>query len=452
MSTVYSGLNHALREPLAAEAHSRPSMRLQAPESLTHLAVYAGEDAGASGSNAAAQHALLVSLCAHFGVAGPVANARHFFYDFGHFRLKWECHTEFATYTFAERISPSLPMAAAFRQMPIEYVPKKWLAGIQGKTMVAAHMVLASMASLQNVTAPEAPDVFEGVLLVGSQVLQGAQVWTDFLIQSDGFSRFVVQDFGLHEQETGLLVQRVLEIETYRMMALLGLPHAQRTIPALNAIEGELAQLTAAMVDTDTAIADALACSLTDSADVEQSLLRRITGLAARMEKLSLNNSYRFSASQAYVRLVHARIDEMREERIEGVPTVAEFMDRRLAPAMNTCASTAQRQEALAARIAHTNDLLRTRVGIVQELQNRKILQSLNRRAEQQLRLQQAVEGLSVVAITYYLAGLLNYVGKAVKTAGWPISPDLATGVLVPAIAAGVWLGLCRMRRKLHGA
>ena len=335
MSTVYSGLNHALREPLAAEAHSRPSMRLQAPESLTHLAVYAGEDAGASGSNAAAQHALLVSLCAHFGVAGPVANARHFFYDFGHFRLKWECHTEFATYTFAERIDHSLPMAVAFRQMPIAYVPKKWLAGIQGKTMVAAHMVLASMASLQNVTAPEAPDVFEGVLLVGSQVLQGAQVWTDFLIQSDGFSRFVVQDFGLHEQETGLLVQRVLEIETYRMMALLGLPHAQRTIPALNAIEGELAQLTAAMVDTDTAIADALACSLTDSADVEQSLLRRITGLAARMEKLSLNNSYRFSASQAYVRLVHARIDEMREERIEGVPTVAEFMDRRRAPAID---------------------------------------------------------------------------------------------------------------------
>lgn len=170
------------------------------------------------------------------------------------------------------------------------------------------------------------------------------------------------------------------------------------------------------------------------------------------MEKLSLNNSYRFSASQAYVRLVHARIEEMREARIDGVPTVAEFMDRRLAPAMNTCASTAQRQEALAARIAHTNDLLRTRVGIVQEQQNRKILQSLNRRAEQQLRLQQAVEGLSVVAVTYYLAGLLNYVGKAAKTAGWPISPDLATGFLVPAIAAGVWLGLCRMRKKLHGA
>lgn len=451
MSTVYSGLNHALREPLAAEAHSRPSMRLQAPECLTHLAIYAGEDAGASGGNAAAQYALLLSLCAHFGVAGPAANARHFYHDFGHFRLKWECHTEFATYTFAERIDHGSQTAAAFQKMPIAYVPKKWLASLQGKTMVAAHMVLASMASSRDISASEAPDVFEGVLLVGSQVLQCARVWTDFLIQSDGFSRFVVQDFGLREQEAGLLVQRVLEIETYRMMALLGLPHAQRAIPALNAIEGELAQLTAAMVDTDAAIASALACSLSDSTDVEQSLLRQITGLAARVEKLSLDNSYRFSASQAYVRLVHARIEEMREARIDGVPTVAEFMDRRLAPAMNTCASTAQRQEALAARIAHTNDLLRTRVGIVQEQQNRKILQSLNRRAEQQLRLQQAVEGLSVVAITYYLAGLLNYVGKAAKTAGWPISPDLATGILVPAIAAGVWLGLCRMRRKLHG-
>jgi len=244
-------------------------------------------------------------------------------------------------------------------------------------------------------------------------------------------------------------VQRVLEIETYRMMALLGLPHAQQATPILNMIEGQLATLTATMVNADQALAHASSAGDAE-ADGEQALLSTITGLAARMEKLSLDNSYRFSASQAYFRLVNARIEELREIRIEGFPTVDEFMDRRLTPAMNTCEAIARRQEALAGRIAHTNDLLRTRVGIVQERQNRQILQSMNARAAQQLRLQQAVEGLSVVAISYYLAGLFNYVGKAAKVAGWPINPDVSTGLLIPLIAAGVWLGLRRMHKSMH--
>jgi uncharacterized membrane-anchored protein len=117
---------------------------------------------------------------------------------------------------------------------------------------------------------------------------------------------------------------------------------------------------------------------------------------------------------------------------------------------MNTCAAVARRQETLAERIAHTNDLLRTRVGIVQERQNRKILQSMNARAAQQLRLQQAVEGLSVAAISYYMIGLFGYAGKAAKAAGLPVNPDLLTGLLVPVVAVCVWLGLRRMHKTIH--
>jgi len=312
---------------------------------------------------------------------------------------------------------------------------------------VAAHLVLDQHAAAIDTPNAELLQVFEGNALAAGRMAQGGQIWTDFRIHADGFNRFVVRDVGLHEQQAARLVQRILEIETYRMMALLGLPLAQQSTPVLNAIEGELARLTAAMVDADQAIAGA-----PENADDEQALLRHITGLAARIEKLSLDSSYRFAASQAYFRLVRARIEELHEIRIEGVPTIGEFMDRRLAPAMNTCAAIAQRQEALAKRIAHTNDLLRTRVGIVQEQQNRKILQSLNARAAQQIRLQQAVEGLSVAAISYYLVGLFSYAGKAAKAAGWPINPDIATGMLIPLIAASVWLALRRLRQHTHVA
>ncbi len=444
MTIVYSSLNHPLRVPLAAEVHSRPFLQMEAPESLTHLAVYVRNDADIISDNATEQHAALSALCAHFGVSGPSADAKYFFHNFGRFRLKWECHTEFATYTFAQAHEENLPVGSAFERLPLSHIPQEWLVSLRGKIIVAAHVVLDRANSTVDVPDPATRRVFEGNILVGSRTLQDGEVWTDFLIQADGFSRFVVRDTGFHEQQAGRLVQRILEIETYRMMALLGLPNALQSVPILNAIESELAMLTAAMVDTAEAMGDV------DSADDEQALLRTITGLAARIEKLSLENNYRFSASQAYFRLVSARIGELRETRIDGVPTMAEFMDRRLTPAMNTCESIARRQEALAERIAHTNDLLRTRVGIVQEQQNRKILQSLNSRAAQQLRLQQAVEGLSVVAISYYLAGLFNYAGKAAKAAGWPVNPDIATGILIPMIAGGVWYGLRRMHRNMH--
>ncbi len=447
MTMIYSSLNHVLRVPLAAEVHSRPFLRLDSPESLTHMAVYARDGSDSGSSNAVVQHATLRALCTHFGVTAPGVDAKYFFHDFGRFRLKWECHTEFATYTFAERHDDGLPLADAFERVPLHQIPQEWLLGLKGKIMVAAHVVLDKTRGPRDAYASSLRRVFEGNMLVGSHVLEGGEIWTDFLIQSDGFSRFVIRDVDLHEQQAGRLVQRVLEIETYRMMALLGLPQAQQAAPVLNAIEGELATLTAEMVGTDTSNVQQLS-----DTDDEQALLSNITGLAARIEKLSLDNSYRFSASQAYFRLVNARIEELREMRIDGILTVSEFMDRRLTPAMNTCEAMARRQEALAERIAHTNDLLRTRVGIVQERQNRQILQSMNARAAQQLRLQQAVEGLSVAAISYYLVGLLNYAGKAVKAIGWSIDPEVATGLLVPVVAAGVWMGLRRMHRSMRAA
>lgn len=306
--------------------------------------------------------------------------------------------------------------------------------------MVATHVsLLPDGATLADIRA-----AFGGNLLAGSNSQGVARVWTDFAIAPDGFGRVVIQDMGMQYQQAGRLVQRVLEVETYRMMAMLGLPHAQQAAPVLNAIEAELVRLASGMTDSIDAIAEG-------EPNDERVLLQMITALAARMEKLALENSYRFAASKAYYRLVHARIEALTESRIEGVPTIREFMDRRLAPAMNTCEATVRRQEALAERIARTNDLLRTRVGIVQEQQNRRILESLNSRAAQQLRLQQAVEGLSVVAISYYSVGLLSYAGKAMKAAGWPVNPDIATGALMPLMVGLVWLGLRRMHHKVAG-
>lgn len=429
-------LNHPSRVPLAAELHSRPFMRLDGPEMITHLAVCHGGQAGPP--QAHSQHGLLADLCGHFGVAAPGPGGNHFYHDFGSFRLKWECHTEFATYTVTAPLPAGLAVHEAFAHVPLSFLPATWLGRLEGSVMAAAHVALVKGdADVSRLAA-----VFERQQLAGSSVMQGAELWTDFAIQSDGFSRFVIRDLGMRHLQGGRLVQRVLEIETYRMMALLGLPAARTVGMELDRIEAELSLLASAMVATDMAPAER-------GAQDEQRLLEQITRLAARLEKLVLDNGYRFSASRAYFGIVKARIEELRETRIEGTPTVEEFMERRLAPAMHTCDAVSTRQEALGRRIADSNDLLRTRVGIVQELQNRRILESMNARAAQQLRLQLAVEGLSVAAISYYLVGLLGYAGKAAKAAGLPIDPDLALGVLVPLVVGAVWLAQRRVHHRI---
>ena len=496
MSIAYSKLNHPMRVPLAAEVHSRPSLRLRAPETLTHLAIFARNDARLGGDNLLTQQVILGAFCRHFGVASPAGDAKYFFHDFGRFRLKWECHTEFATYTFVENAGEQAETPKSvtepeqvFASAPIRHLPQQWLYELQDKVMVATHVALLPLN--QEFDPPlQIRQIFEGGVVVGSEVLGRGEVWTDFLIQADGFSRFVVKDNGFIDQQAGRTVQRLLEIETYRMMALLGLPSAQKASPTLNAIENELVTLTSALImsrsggnsantgnstgnsintgsdrgnssanggintgsgsSVGNTIVNNIGTPTISSTDAEQNLLRHIIDLAVRTEKLALENSYRFAASKAYFELVQSRIEELREIRVEGVPTIKEFMDRRLAPAMNTCEATVRRQESLAERIANTNDLLRTRVGIVQEQQNRQILQSMNARAAQQLRLQQAVEGLSVVAITYYMTGLVYYAGKGLKAAGWQVNPDLVAGLLVPVIAGVVWWGLRKLHQRLH--
>jgi uncharacterized membrane-anchored protein len=147
---------------------------------------------------------------------------------------------------------------------------------------------------------------------------------------------------------------------------------------------------------------------------------------------------------------VQRRIIDLRERRLEGIQRFDEFTERRLAPAMSTLQAVALRQESLTERLARAVQLLSTRVDITREAQNQKVLESMNRRAKLQLRLQQTVEGLSVAAVTYYLVGLVGYAAKAAKTEGLDVNPDLAAGISIPIVAALIAFGVHRLRR--HGA
>jgi uncharacterized membrane-anchored protein len=419
---------HPLREALHHEVHARPYERLAAPLLLSHVAMVNGDGPAA--------RAHVSALLAQRHLPVPAADLNHVSVDIGGVRLRWELHGEFHTATVWKQTA-ELPRN--FDDGPLRDVPADWLAAQPGQWLVGLH-VLVKPAQGEHVELPPlVRQTLDEDTLVGAQVMEGAaEVYTDFRLQGDGFARWVVIVHETTPRRLGRLVQRLLEVETYRMMALLGLPVAR--------------EVGAALVGAEKALAEVAERIRVAQPSEEPELLRRLTALAAEVEGLYARTHARFSASAAYFELLQRRIEELREERVHNLQTLREFMDRRLQPAMQTCAWAARRQQALSERISRVSNLLRTRVEIEQQLSSQALLDAMNRRQKAQLLLQGAVEGLSVAAVTYYGAGLVGYLAKGAKTAGVNISPDLAIALAIPLIALGVWLGIRRLHRVAQAA
>jgi uncharacterized membrane-anchored protein len=395
--------NHPDRFILAEEVHARPPVLVASPAVATYVALLVNTELRDK------ELAHLRTLCEGFAATGPVAGSTHLSVTLGGVRLKWERHGEFSGYTFI--VSGDGVQADSFSTTAMQYLPEGWLAGVPGQTVAAAHLLLR-----QGLTQGD------------------ASVFTDFKIHADGFARFVLLDHGLTSQQAGQAMQRLFEIEAYRTLALLALPIARRQSPRILAIEGSLATLTDGIARDD---------------GEDEKLLHELTRLAAEVESGLAASQFRFGACRAYYELVTTRIAELREERLPGTQTMEEFMSRRFKPAVATCNTVSQRLHDLSERVAQASGLLSTRVNIARERQNQKLLSSMDRRAKLQLRLQQTVEGLSIAAIVYYIAGLLSYVTKGFKAGGVALNSDVIVGVSVPILIVIVMLGVRRVRRTI---
>ncbi len=429
---------HPLRQQLNDEVHSRPSADVHAPMMVTQIAVITGE------TGAEAERALLRDLAQEMGVEAPAAFGNHLAIDLGSddtsVHLVWERHTEFSTYAFSRRCNASpdadIPdLGRPFSTPPLSGIPESWRARIPGEVLVGINL-LAIPGNASDIEA-RLPEAFGGSKCVGAGMSGGrASAWTDFQLHEDGMSRIIVANQTLRPGRLGRLIQRLLDVETYRMMALLAFPLARDLTPDLGSIETELSTLAA-----ETARIQNL--------EDEQRLLAQLSALAARAEDLAARSHYRFSAARAYHQLVERRISELDEVKREGLQQIGTFMERRLGPAMRTCTAVADRLEAVSVRISRASSLLNTRVEVALQEQNQSLLRSMEGRARLQLRLQETVEGLSAVAITYYLVGLIAYVLKALEKAGQPINPTLATGALAPFVLMGAYIAVRQIRKRV---
>jgi uncharacterized membrane-anchored protein len=419
--------SHPQRVALHNEIHARPPEAMSAPLAISHI-VMLGD-----AQEREASRAHVAALLRDHHLPQPDAQSTHIRMDLGSFRIRWELHTEFVTWSFSRPIE----VAGFGEREPataIESVPKEWLAELPGQCLASLHLWVLPTQTFGSGSLVK--HVLNEDTLVASTVADGhGEVYTDFAIHADGFSRMVLLAGSVTQRRLGRLVQRLLEIDTYRMAALLGLPAAREAATVLGYAELELAELAGAI--------------RVAGRDEEPQLLDRLTKLAGAVESHYAASHSRFSASAAYFELVDRRIEDIAESRLSGMQTIGEFMDRRLSPARSTCEWATRRQDALSQRVSRISNLLRTRVEIEQQQSSQALLAAMNTRQGLQLKLQATVEGLSVAAITYYIVGLVSYLAKGAHAVGWPWSAESTAACAIPVVALAVWWSLRRLHSKV---
>jgi uncharacterized membrane-anchored protein len=408
-------LDHKDRALLVGETHARPTLGIERPCVVLHEA-FLHDDGGA------AARGFLAALCVAAKAQAPQANADLHIFDMPGLTLKWERHGEFSSWT---RVVTQGSKAGDWADVSGQDTPP-------GQRVAAARVEIVQSPA-KYVAQPDHEHA-------SSKVSGGAaQLWTDLALRPDGFVGYTLETHFkgpdmMGPPRLGRLVRRICEIETYRIFALLAFPIAR-------AVRGDLNRL-------DKIVSGAF----DEGAGSDREVLTNLTNAAQEVERLLTETDFRFGAGAAYRALVQTRIGDLREVRIEGQQRLGKFLDRRFTPAMDTVATTRARLEALATRIERACALLRTRVDLSLQQQNQELLRSMDMRAQLQLRLQETVEGFSVVAISYYAVMLLSKLLHGVFEVAanrLGVHSGVFDAGLVVAVLATVFLVLRGLRQKL---
>ncbi len=418
------------------EIHTRPSATFKLPSLIVYVAVLN------AGVNMSEECVHLQQLPGHQDLDVEKMKGNFLQLQCQGYKVIWERHTEFTRYTVVQALPSHAGWGSQLPELSSHVATGiDWLSRIPGKTITAIHLAMLNEGMDDDDAFFKAKQWLGEGTVIGSKMGRTADnhshshLMTNLRIGSDGFERMLVlASPQTSENRSGRIAQRLLELETYRIMSLLSLPVAKKLGAKLAQTEIQLVEITK---------------RLEKKIDSDEVLLNDLAGLSAEVESITAENSYRFSAAVAYDGIVRERISEMREQPLSGIQTVGEFMQRRLAPAMATVNATSERLASLAQRLSRASALLRTRVDIATEAHNQELLEKLTKGQALQLRLQSTVEGLSIAAISYYVVSLILYLGKAMEGAGVNINPEMLAGFSTPVVLFVSWQLIQRIHRSL---
>jgi len=365
--------------------------------------------------------------------------------------VRYECHTEFISLTLIypnkieNKNKPKL-----FDENFLNLLPMEFLKNFPGDHFLSTWIEMAP--SNFNFRPIDIEEFFYHDNFAGSNVAEdGANVFmsfksdrTDFL--GSGFRRVFIQNKNLRTRRTGRLLQRIVELETYQVLSLLGLPQVRQETSNLSNLEKQITEITKSVSKTAKKNLNKNSIAYPDY----QKDLNELSYVVAKIEEIDSSSNYRLSATAAYYKLVEQRIQDLREERLESFQTNNEFLSRRLQPAIRTTEAFSRRLESLAIRAQRADNLVRTQIEMGVQIQNKNLLESMELRARAQLRLQETVESLSIVAITYYIVGLLSTLVDPINFNKFLISKTVFLALCVPIILILIWYVAKMVRKKIN--
>ena len=415
-------INHEFRKAVLEELHARPFLPVSTPRRIYHYAFTTTHD------DAILDRINLEEFAKEKNTPPPPADAKFHYFNLNDWRLRWEQHTEFTTYTWSTGLNAEVPFEHddPVKTGEVAFLPP-------GKLITATQIaVIDHTQSIDKLTK-----FFnsQSLCVIGADK-GNAEIFGDFYAENEGYTKFILRVINAKPLEAGRLAQRILEIETYRTMALLALPLARNVSPKLREMEKELTDITHAL-------------SIAQGSRTSQDLLKRLSDLLASSEAMATRTAFRFSASRAYHALVNNRLDLLEEIKINQYPTLSNFLSTRLNPAIETCNAIEERQHRLSTDVERATNLMRTGITLEMEKQNSKLLDDMNRRTRLQMRLNAMVQGISVAALAYYLTGLFSYIAQGLrdsKLLPQSMSAEIASALGLPLAIIISWAFMARVR------
>tara|TARA_R110002126_G_scaffold19188_5_gene72217 strand:+ start:3324 stop:4595 length:1272 start_codon:yes stop_codon:yes gene_type:complete len=401
------------RQAAIDEVHARPALDIVAPATVLHIAFKYDP-------------AEIDAVLGDIVDVKALSKSRQTTIKIDNIDITFELHTEFTACTFVSNNSDDRTKA--------HDLYRSILSKIDIKILSKCEIIVVGSAKEMAKHLPFGKRIYGGIMRGELQVHSALQ------LNEQGSITYAVYPTKNSPNELGRRIQRLYELETYRIMALIGLPLARRISTRLSGLEEQLNALTSKLEDSSI-----------EKEVTDRDIFQELSNLSAKLDSLRSETRFRFSASNAYFEIIDARMKTLVEREHGDLQTISGFLRSRLEPARATIKSVERRQKILTEDITRALALLRTRIDIELSHGNQALLKSLDGRHKQQLLLSQAVESLSSIAITYYAVSLLSYFLKALDKSGHlPISSTIITALSVPVILFTVWFSIRKLRLKLH--
>jgi uncharacterized membrane-anchored protein len=410
--------DHPDRQAITQELHARPVDMVEGPARVRRLVFVLPPRPGET-------EALVDRFgvfCADNGIAVTALGVRQTSFTTAARAVTWEFHTEFVTVSWRAALDD----------------PENWPDDIGLSAIGDAKLIAATRIDvIGDIAIPDRliPQFNISSLCVATVEDGAAQVATDYVADRDGYVRLEFAAGGLTPLRRSVLVRRLLEVDTYRSMALLALPLARRTAPDIGSAERDLS----ALIETLSSVT---------TTETIQAALDRLHQLSIRSGELAERLGYRFAASKAYGAILDARLKSLREGPSPLGSSIGRYLANRVDPALGTCLALERRLEKLTEKIERAIELLNVRIGLDLQIQNKAVLETIASTAQSQFQLQATVEGLSVIAISYYALGILSY-ALAGPLESLHFDKALAISIAAPLAILVVWWSVRRVR-KLH--